>query len=134
MGGADLTDPREEGLQKDQSVCTKQLGVRVWGKENPKQDVELTGKKGPGQCKGLRGREGKGEQNQNPGCGGLRRRRGALGDASVPSQRAQGPQPRRLADRTNCRPHLDRVEFARQHHLQVQQQSDGDVKEEVEAQ
>lgn len=70
MEGEDLTDPGEEGLQKDQSVCTKQLGVRVWGKENPKQDVELTGKKGPGQCKGLRGREGKGEQNQNPGCGG----------------------------------------------------------------
>lgn len=29
---------------------------------------------------------------------------------------------------------LDRVEFARQHHLQVQEQSDGDVREEVEAQ
>lgn len=49
---------------------------------------------------------------------------------------AEGPQARLLAVRTNRHPHphLDRVELARQHHLQVQEQSDGDVGEEVEAQ
>lgn len=57
-----------------------------------------------------------------------------MGTPGYNNRSAEGPQARLLAVRTNRHPHLDRVEFARQHRLQVQEQSDGDVGEEVEAQ
>lgn len=49
-------------------------------------------------------------------------------------QRADGSQTRRPAARTDRRPYLDGVEISRQHRLHIEQQGDGDVGEEVEAQ
>ena len=86
-------------------------------KQRKAQDVEV---------KSAGGTQGKWEGTLS----GRGPRRGRDGDAGATAT-TRGPN---LGDRDRRRPHLDGVEIAWQHPLQVHEQGDGDVGEEVEAQ
>lgn len=100
-------------------------------KENPREDVELKGKEGPGHPQDLRkartGVLGERRGGPRPEEGKSWGRQGAFATRGRAPNSATGAQDSR-------RPHLDGVEFARQHRLQVQEQGDRNVGEEVEAQ
>lgn len=97
-------------------------------KEDPEGDVGLKSKFRP-----QRRREGRGDRTETRPRG-PRAGRGAAGTPGTAAARGGRPRIRRPAAGTDRRPHLDGVEFARQHRLQVEEQGDGDVGEEVEPQ